>query len=158
MDDAAPRHASRRAAARRLGGRVGDFVRADVALTALLVFLFSLLLLAPVLMSQGLLSSAVLDVLFSLIVLSAAAAASAYRWAAVVASILAVGTLAIRWLHFGLGARALGIVDAALGAVALFILAALVLGQVLRAGPITLHRVRGSVAAYLLLGFSWSAA
>jgi hypothetical protein len=150
--------AGARARVQTLGGRLGDFLRADVALSALLAFLFCLLLVVPSLMSHGLLSSTVMDVLFSLIVVSAAVAASAYRWAAFVASALAAGTLAIRWLHFGLGVRTLGIVDAALGAVALLILAALVLGQVFRAGPITMHRVRGSVAAYLLLGMSWAAA
>lgn len=148
----------RRDAVRRLGGRVGDFWRTDVALSALLLFLFALLLLAPTLLSQGILPPGVLDVLFSLIVISGAAAASAYRWAALVAGVLALGTLAIRWLHFGMGARALGIVDAALGAVALLTFAGLVLAQVFRAGPITMHRVRGSVAAYLLFGMSWAAA
>jgi voltage-gated potassium channel Kch len=158
MVEPEPSRRGRRAAVQRLGGRVGDFWRTDVALTALLIFLFSLLLLAPTLLSAGLLSPAVLDVLFSLIVVSAAAAASAHRVAAVVASVLAIGTLAIRWLHFGLGVRALGILDPALGAVALLTFAALVLAQVFRAGPITMHRVRGSVAAYLLFGLSWAAA
>ena len=31
-----------------------------------------------------------------------------------------------------------------------------VLGQTLRAGPITLHRILGAIAAYLLLGIIWA--
>ena len=49
-------------------------------------------------------------------------------------------------------------IDALIGAVALLFFAALVLGQVLRSGPITMHRVRGAVAAYMLFGLAWAAA
>ncbi|HEX4441405.1 MAG TPA: potassium channel family protein [Thermoanaerobaculia bacterium] len=117
---------------------------------------FCMLLLVPPLLSAGILSSTILDVLFSLVVLSAAAAASTDPRAAYAAASLAIVTLAIRWLHLGLTEPALGIVDAALGAGVLLIFAALVLRQVFRSGPITLHRVRGAVAAFLLLGISWA--
>jgi voltage-gated potassium channel Kch len=61
-------------------------------------------------------------------------------------------------VNFGLGHPSIALIDAAIGAVALLFFAALVMSQVLREGPITMHRVRGSVAAYLLFGLACSAA
>lgn len=157
MDDS-PRRGPRPASVRRLGARVGEFGRTDAALTVLLILVFCMLLLVPPLMSAGVISPTFLDVLFSLIIAAAAAAASTHRRAAYVATGLALTTLGVRWLHLGLREPNLGIVDAALGAVALLTFAGYVLRQVLRSGRITLHRVRGAVAAFLLLGLAWAAA
>jgi hypothetical protein len=38
----------------------------------------------------------------------------------------------------------------------LVLLLAVVLGQTLRSGPITLHRIQGAIAAYVLLGVLWA--
>jgi len=157
MDDA-PRRGPRAAPVRELGARLGELGRTDAALTVLLVLVFCMLLLVPPLLSAGVISATVLDVLFSSIIAAAAAAASTHRRAAYVATALALGTLAVRWFHFGLREPSLGIVDAALGAVALLVFAGYVLRQVLRSGRITLHRVRGAVAAFLLFGLAWAAA
>jgi len=50
----------------------------------------------------------------------------------------------------------LNLFDRAVSLLAVLILTALVLMQVFRKGRITLHRVQGAVAAYLLLGFAWA--
>jgi hypothetical protein len=42
------------------------------------------------------------------------------------------------------------------GFVSLLLFELVVLGQTLRAGPITFHRIQGAVAAYLLLGIIWA--
>ena len=42
------------------------------------------------------------------------------------------------------------------GLLALLLLLAVVLFQTLRSGPITVHRIQGGVAAYLLLGIAWA--
>jgi hypothetical protein len=42
------------------------------------------------------------------------------------------------------------------GLLSLLLFLVVVLGQTLRAGPITFHRLQGAVAAYLLLGIIWS--
>jgi voltage-gated potassium channel Kch len=52
----------------------------------------------------------------------------------------------------------LSLLDKGLSLLAVLILTALVLTQVFRKGRITLHRVQGAVAAYLLLGFAWAIA
>ena len=41
-------------------------------------------------------------------------------------------------------------------ALSLLLFLVVVLGQTLRAGPITLHRILGAIAAYLLLGVLWA--
>jgi hypothetical protein len=130
----------------------------DAGLSALLVFVFCLLMVAPPLIADGLLPSWVVDVLFSLVVVSGVLAVAEKRWVSMAAFALAAATLLVRWLHFGLGRTALAVVDAGLGALTLFLFACMVLVQVLRKGRITMHRVRGSVAAYLLFGLSWAAA
>ena len=160
MDDGAAGNRSRRnpaLAAREIGQRIETVWRTDVGLTALLAFLFVMLLVAPPLMSSGIVPSVVFDVLFSLIVISGVLAVSTRRWTSAAAIVLGVCALVFRWLNFGLGHAAVSLIDAGTGAVALLFFAALVMGQVLRAGPITLHRVRGAVAAYLLFGLAWSA-
>ena len=52
----------------------------------------------------------------------------------------------------------LSIVDASLSVVCTATLAGFVLFRVLRKGEITLYRVQGAVAAYLLLGLAWTSA
>ena len=44
----------------------------------------------------------------------------------------------------------------AMGLLSLLLFFAVVLVQTLRSGPITLHRIQGAVAAYLLLGVLWA--
>ena len=41
-------------------------------------------------------------------------------------------------------------------ALSLLLFLVVVLGQTLRAGPVTIHRIQGAVAAYLLLGILWA--
>jgi len=135
-----------------------SFWRTDRGLTALLLFLFLALLVAPPLLASGVLSPIVFDLLFALILISGASTVSARRWPAILAGTLAVATLAVRWVRLGPHARSLDMLDAGLTALTFLTMAGLVLFQVLRKGPITLYRVQGSVAAYLLLGLAWTGA
>jgi len=145
-------------AARHLGRTIETVWRTDVGMSALVVFLFCMLIVAPPLLGAGIVKPVVFDVLFSLILVSAAAAVANRKWAAVTAVALAVASLAFRWINFGLGDPSIALVDTAIEAAALLFFAALVMSQVLREGPITVHRVRGAVAAYLLFGLACAAA
>ena len=161
MQDGVPpedRGPHRARAARKVERRLETVWRTDAGMTALVVFLFCMLIVAPPLLGAGIVKPVVFDVLFSLILVSAATAVANRRWAAVTAVALAVASLAFRWINFGLGHPSIALVDAVIEAVALLFFAALVMSQVLREGPITMHRVRGSVAAYLLFGLACSAA
>jgi len=161
VQDAAPpedRRASPARAAREVGRTLETVWRTDAGMTALVVVLFCTLIVAPPLLGAGIVKPVVFDVLFSLILISAATAVATRRWASVTAVALAVASVAFRWINFGLGHPSIALVDAAIEAVAFLFFAALVMSQVLRRGSITMHRVRGAVAAYLLFGLAWSAA
>ena len=135
------------------------FWQSDRGLSVLLVFLFLTLIIAPPLLRSGALHPLFFDVLLSLILISGAVTVSGRRWPAIVATGLATVTLTARWaVVSGLTWSFLPVADAVLSFASLATLAGLVLFQVLRQGAITIHRVLGAVAAYLLLGFAWSSA
>jgi hypothetical protein len=138
---------------------IGSFWRSDRGLSGLLVFLFLALLVAPPLLRAGLVPYAFFDVLFALILISGAVVASDHKWPIALATVLAALTLVLRWTHRrGWEWSSLSIVDAGLSVACTATLAGFVLFRVLRKGEITLHRVLGAVAAYLLLGLSWTSA
>ncbi len=136
----------------------GHLWRTDRGLTALLLILFVTLLVAPPLISSRVLSPVFFDVLFSLILVAGAATVSGRKWPALLSAGLALVTLGMRWVRVGTHSPSLSVLDAGLTAFTFLMLAALVLFQVLRKGPITVYRVLGSVAAYLLLGLAWAGA
>jgi hypothetical protein len=82
---------------------------------------------------------------------------SARKWPSILAVAIAALALAVRWLRVG-NLPALLVLDLSLTIATFLILAALVLIRVLAKGEITLHRVQGAVAAYLLLGLAWGSA
>ena len=139
--------------------RAGDvFWANDRGLAALLVFLVLGLLVAAPLVAAGLVSTLVIEIAFTLIMVSGAASVTARRIPKIgvsVLAILAIGTKSARILFPTPGLRLL---DTGVSLVAVLILTVLVLTQVFRKGRITLYRVQGAVAAYLLLGFAFSLA
>jgi len=137
---------------------IGSFWRSDRGLTALLLFLVVALLVAPPLIEAGILSTVLFDVLFTLILVSGVATVSGRKWPLVVTSILAAIELAIRWIRVAGGHSGLALLDSSLAVLVVLTLAALVLFQVLRKGRITVHRIQGATAAYLLLGLAWASA
>jgi hypothetical protein len=70
--------------------------------------------------------------------------------------LLLSATLFVRLLARGLQERWTEVGASSLSVVVLFILLALILGQVFRQGPATRDRIFGAVAAYLLLGLTWA--
>jgi hypothetical protein len=137
---------------------IGSFWRSDRGLTALLLFLLVALLVAPPLIEAGILSTVLFDVLFTLILISGVATVSGRKWPAVVTSILSIATLAIRWIRVAGGHPGLALLDSSLAVLVVLTLAGLVLFQVLRKGPVTVRRIQGATAAYLLFGLAWASA
>jgi len=135
-----------------------SFWTADRGLTVLLVFLFVALLVAPPLVAAGSISPVFLEVLFFLILASGVATVSKRRWAAIPIAGLAGLTFAIRTVRVWVDRPSLSVLNSALSTAAALTLAGLVLFQVLRKGPINLHRVQGAAAVYLLLGLAWAQA
>ncbi len=116
------------------------------------------LFVAPPLIVSGALSPLVLDVFLLLVLVSGVAALARRRFLKVLASLVAV--LAVAMLAWALAAPFPDIIEVSLWLVmaSLLILTVLTLAQVFRAGPITGHRIGGAIAAYLLLGLTWSVA
>jgi hypothetical protein len=71
---------------------------------------------------------------------------------------LIILTLSLRWAGAGSSSVFLVAAGHVLTIASLSLLAALILVQVFREGPINGHRIRGAIAVYLLLGLAWAAA
>ena len=122
----------------------------ETSLTALLIFLiFEMFLLFP-LLQTGVLVSLVNSSILSLLLLTGLRTITRHPLLRAACALLVVGIIAVDWLRFA-GIQGLVFWDALFSAIGLGGLAAVVLWGVLKAGPITAHRVRGAIAAYLLL-------
>ena len=73
-------------------------------------------------------------------------------------SVVATVALLVRWLSWLAPSDVLEQWRAVSLLASLGLLSLVVLAQVFRKGPVTLHRVRGAIAAYLLLGLTWGVA
>jgi len=132
--------------------------RSDKGLSALLVFLCLALFVGAPLADAGSAGELAFDVLFSLILVSGVVAVARRPLLTGLVATLTVATLVLRWAAFRSPDSASQLAGFALSIVLLSILAALVLVQVFREGPITAYRIQGAIVVYLLVGFAWAAA
>ena len=123
-------------------------------LTAMLVFLVLALFVGAPLRTE--LGQLPFDLFFSLVLASGVIAFSRRRWLAGAVAVSGVIWLALRWSRYGSDQGVDGSGEAWLSLLTMLILTGLVLEHVFREGPITADRVRGAVAAYLLLGLVWT--
>jgi hypothetical protein len=120
----------------------------------MLVFLVLALFVAAPL--DAVLGQLPFDVFFSLVLVSGVVAFSRRRWLAGAVAISGVVGLALRWVRYGSDQRLAGTWETWTSLLTMIILTGLVLEHVFREGPITGDRVRGAIAAYLLLGLIWT--
>jgi hypothetical protein len=116
----------------------------------LLVFIF----VVPPLLAPGSGRRVAGDVAYALLLISGVHALAARGLARMVLMPVAVITLAVY-----LGSRVVPVPEPwvqGMGLLSLLLFLAVVLGQTLRAGPVTFHRIQGAVASYLLLGLIWA--
>jgi hypothetical protein len=123
-----------------------------VLLLSLAVYLFVIIPLGDLRIGGHLLLAAV----FSLLLVSGVGAVAKSVLPTVTVGSLALIGLAVHWARLSSGAGWLAAPDALLSALLCATLAAVVLVQVFREGPITGQRVQGAVAVYLLLGLAWA--
>lgn len=133
----------------------GRFWSTDRSLTVLLVALAVTIFVLYPLVDLGVPAGLVPTVGFSIILVSGVGAVATTRLPTVLVGALVMANLAVHWLSFWRGGTDLAAWDAAVSLVACGVLAAVVLVQVFREGPITAARIQGAVAVYLLLGLSW---
>ena len=129
----------------------------DIALTTLLV---SLLIYIFFLYPLGLIGSfrPLPSVLFSLILITGAITVSRNRIFRTLVFSWGLLVFILLWVRYLFPHQTLIFVANCLALFFLLLLTSLILGQALRVGPTTYHRIMGAVAAYLLIGMIWSLA
>jgi hypothetical protein len=148
------RHVPPRDAARR----VATFWRSDVALSAFLAFLFITIFVVYPLVEVHAVGDAFIDVGLGALTVAGVVATWGDRRAALAAALIAVVDVGVRvvdWLSEPLD---LHLLEVCLAMSTLTLLTAVVLAQTFREGEITVHRVQGAIAAYLLIGLVWALA
>ena len=125
------------------------------------VFLALLVLMAFVLPSLGLEGSNERlygDVTATLMLVSGVAVASGERWAFFLSILMAVAALVVRWAAWVYPSGALDAWPQFVTCATVLMFSVVILRQVVRPGPVTLSRVLGAIAVYLLLGIGWASA
>ncbi len=129
----------------------------DIALTMLLIFLLAYIFFLYPLGRVG--SFRPLPTVFlSLILITGAITVSRNRIFRTLVFSWGLLTFILLWVRFLFPDQTLIFVAYCLALFFLVLLTSLILGQVLREGPTTHHRIIGAVAAYLLIGMIWSLA
>ncbi|HEY2386330.1 MAG TPA: potassium channel family protein [Candidatus Binatia bacterium] len=136
--------------------RVVGSLSADHGLSAMLVLLVLLIVVIQPLGELGVVGRVLATLYFSLTLISGVwTVAGTRRGAAAVGALVAAGVL-VRGMRLWHGNDSFLLSSALVSCVFCIVVAAVVLAQVFRAGPITFHRIRGAVAAYLLFGLAWA--
>jgi len=135
------------------GSRLGES-----SLRALLVLLVAdVFLVAPLAQGEGL--SALQPAIHSIVLLTGVAIAFRSRAPTVAGvGILAVVSFLTHWAYHFHPTVPLGRVDTALSLLFCGLVTGVLLVQVFRAGPITVHRIEEAVTVYLLVAYSWALA
>jgi len=127
------------------------------SLTVLLVLLILMVFVLYPLSQVGVLHIVLIDFVFSLIVFAGALSVVAgKRWVSLVVLGLAVAAFVGRWTRRAMPEANLDPADIILSLVFLGVLTAVVMIQIFGKGHISIHRVQGAIAVYLLLGLVWA--
>jgi len=139
----------------RLRLQAAGFWATDWSLTVLLVLLVGNLFLLPIaeFATWGRVAG---RAVLSLVIISGVVATLEDRRILVLTVALAIGSVWLGWANFEENNLYLHLVNDVYSLLFVALLAALILRQVLRPGPITSRRVQGSVAVYLLFGILWA--
>jgi hypothetical protein len=122
-------------------------------------FLFLLIIVGFVLPSLGFERNYLplyTDVAFSIVLFVGAAIAWGDRRVFVLTSLVVIVAVILRWVRWWTPTKALLLWSVSTGLVAVLAIAAVLLWQVFRPGPITVMRIQGAIAAYLCIGAGWA--
>ena len=139
-------------------GPLARFWVNDYGLHILLVALLALMFVAPSLVAAGLLHPLVVHLFFALTVVSGVMTVVRRGRLPVLTLLFALLTVAVRFAEVRVGLTTITILDSLLSGVVIAVFVALILAQVFREGPVTVHRIEGAVAVYLLIGLLWGCA
>jgi voltage-gated potassium channel Kch len=122
----------------------------------LVLFLTVTVFVLPPFMGEGRpVLSIIFDISFSLMLLTGLTAITRTRMIVAGGSGIVLVALAGRWLARTMPGAGLETFNIVMSILSTLLLCALVVRQVFREGPITVHRILGAVAVYLLLGVAW---
>jgi len=96
------------------------------------------------------------DVASTLMVVSGLVVVSGERRVFIVTAVIVLATALVRWTAWFYPPGALGAWPAFAGAIVVLTFSCVILWQVVRPGDVTLSRVLGAIAVYLLLGIGWA--
>jgi hypothetical protein len=137
--------------------RGDSFWRTDVGLSVLLASLVTVIFFTPTLMSRRDALSFAAQVFFiNAVFVSGITVSARDRTTAMAASAIVAVTVALVVFHHFAPSPRTSASRAAAGAISCAMLAVLVLRRVFLEGPITIRRIQGAVAVYLLLGLAWT--
>jgi len=134
-----------------------NFWGSERGLSIFLVLLLVNMFLVPPLISPGVLARVIFEAFFALLLLTGVASVSSSRWMRWVLGAAAIAAVGLRSVDRLLPSSGFDQAGAAATVLSAGLLALVVLAQVFRAGPVTVHRILGAVAAYLLFGLTWAA-
>jgi hypothetical protein len=135
---------------------IARFWRADWYLSFLCCMLLLVVFVLFPLSGRGPFGGVLLQLVFSLILISGAALVANRPAVLALALLLAAGTAAIGWIRLFEPGGQLTVLDVSLWILFLSMLAAVILVRVFREGKINIHRILGAVCVYLLLGVIWA--
>ncbi len=134
------------------------FWEEDRGLSALLLALLGGMFVVPPFVTLGWVSPILLQIVFSLIILTGSLTVTRSRHQRIAVVCIVVLAVIVQWGNVVFPSRLGSVLDGSLSILITLILATFVLLQVFRQGPITVHRVAGAVVVYLLLGLAWGEA
>ncbi len=132
------------------------FWKTDRGLTLFLVTLLFVAFVVYPLRREALLNELAVSAFYSLVLFCGVAAVSSRRRDRAIAGTIAVATFVFRWASNFVPGKPIHAISSVFTLAFLAMMAAVVLTQVFRKGPITVHRIVGAVAAYVLLGIFWA--
>jgi hypothetical protein len=128
----------------------------DAGMSYFLVVLVVVLFVVFPLAHLGLLEQFLVDIAFSLMLVSGALATHRSHFLTGLIIVLTVAELVVHWLAMYLPSFHHPLLDAFFVAACFACFVVVLMLQVFRPGPITIHRVLGAVAAYLSIGITWA--
>lgn len=133
---------------------VRSYMWGDKGLTAILILLIPAMFLSPLLDSE--LARISFAILFTALLLSGVANVSTHLLPRFAAGLLVGITIITHWLHNFTSDHRLAFWAIFLSLLCFLLLSVVILKQVFQDGPVTVAKIKGAVAVYILIGFTWS--
>src|SRR5690242_6656741 len=134
---------------------MGAFWRDDRGLSILLASLVAIIFFLPPFRARPE-ANLLVQIFFTLVFASGLSSATRSRTARVIGALVFAVAVVMHWVDFFRPDAGLGLWVSLARVLALVVLIFLVVRHVFREGPITVQRIQGAVAVYLLLGMLWA--